>query len=108
MQLYLAKPGGPKEGPYSLENINADLAARRYRDDDYWAWHIGLTDWVPLYSIGGVAGAPDTTFFFAQPVPRGTPAPASPPEPPAAETTIFLAKRYGTELAWQPPQSSDP
>ena len=107
MQIYLAKPGGPKEGPYPLERINADLAVRRYRDDAFWAWHIGLTAWVPLYSVGGVAGAADTTFFFAKPVPKGMPAPASPPEPPAAGTTMFLAKRYGAELAQQQPQRSD-
>lgn len=107
MQIYLAKPGGPKEGPYPLERINADLAVRRYRDDAFWAWHIGLTAWVPLYSVGGVAGAADTTFFFAKPVPKGMPAPASPPEPPAADTTMFLAKRYGAEPAQQQPQRSD-
>ncbi len=92
MQIYLAKPGGPKEGPYSLEKINADLAARKYKDDDYWAWHEGLTAWVPLYSVGGVGGAADTTFFFAKPAAKGAPTPVKPPEAPSADTTIFLAK----------------
>ena len=56
MQIYLVKPGGQREGPFSLEEINRDLAARKYRDTDYWAWYEGLTDWVPLHSIPGIHG----------------------------------------------------
>ena len=108
MQIYLARPGGPKRGPYSLDQINTDLAARKYRDDEFWAWHFGLTAWVPLYSVGGVAGAADTTLFFAKPVPRGVPAPANPPEPPTIETTIFLARLHGAELSQQQPRGSNP
>src|SRR5512138_96851 len=91
MKLYLSKPGGPLEGPYTLERINADLAARRYKDSDYWAWHEGLTAWVPLYAVGGVWAAKDTTFFFARPASAQNPAPSRPPQPPASDTAFFLA-----------------
>ena len=32
MQIHLSKPGGQKEGPYTLEQIKQDLAANKYRD----------------------------------------------------------------------------
>src|SRR5271169_4979163 len=54
LQIYLAKPGGQREGPYTLDQINADLAARKYSTSDFWAWHEGLPQWGPLYAIGGV------------------------------------------------------
>lgn len=97
MQIYLAKPGGALEGPFTLDKINEDLSARRYKDSDYWAWHKGLTDWVPLYSIGGVCAATDTTIFFAKPPSRETPPPAKPPEIPGADTAFFLAFYAPTE-----------
>ncbi len=54
MLIHLYKPGAQKEGPYSLERINSDLAAGRYSGSDYWAWHEGLPEWVPLYALDGV------------------------------------------------------
>jgi hypothetical protein len=55
MQIYLSKPGGQREGPYTLEQILRDLAASNYRDSDYWAWHEGLPEWVPLYLLPGIS-----------------------------------------------------
>jgi len=55
MQVYLSKPHGQREGPYKLEQIKRDLAAKKYRDTDYWAWHEGLPKWVPLYALPGVS-----------------------------------------------------
>jgi len=54
MDIYLAKSDGGREGPYSLEQVNRDLTARKYNDSDYWAWYEGLEGWVPLYSIPGI------------------------------------------------------
>ncbi len=54
MQVYLCKAGGRREGPYSLEQINSDLAVGKYAAADYWAWHRGLPEWVPLYSLPGI------------------------------------------------------
>ena len=34
MQIYLAKPGGPRQGPYTVAQINADLAARSHLSAD--------------------------------------------------------------------------
>ena len=92
MQIYLARPGGPRQGPYTVEQINADLAARKYRDDDFWAWHYGLPKWVPLYSVGGISGAADTTFFFCGLATANSKARTKPPEPPGSDTAVFLAK----------------
>ena len=41
-KIYLAKPGGQKEGPYTLEQINHALATKKYGEADFWAWHEGL------------------------------------------------------------------
>ena len=54
MKIHLSKPGGQREGPFTVEQINADLAAKKYHDTDYWAWHEGLTNWVPLHSVPGI------------------------------------------------------
>jgi hypothetical protein len=54
MEIHLSKPGGQREGPFTLERINASLAQNKYRDTDYWAWYEGLESWVPLHEIPGV------------------------------------------------------
>ncbi len=59
MQIHLCKPGGEREGPYTLEQIKQDLAAKKYSDTDYWAWHESLPDWVPLYALPGIAATDD-------------------------------------------------
>jgi len=91
-QIYLSKPGGQREGPYTLAKIKQDLAAKKYRDTDYWAWHEGLPKWVPLYNLAGISesGAPPapTTPVPPAPVPKlaTTPTPpqkSTPPAPPA-------------------------
>ena len=79
IQIHLSKPGGQREGPYTLEQINRDLAEKKYRDTDYWAWHEGLTEWVPLYALPGVsatgaAAAPAA----ATPAPKEVAAPVKP------------------------------
>jgi len=54
MNIHLSKPGGQREGPFTLEQINQDLAAQKYHDSDYWAWYEGLNEWVPLHQVPGV------------------------------------------------------
>src|SRR5262245_50958661 len=56
MQIYLSKPAGQREGPFTVEQINQHLAAKKYKDTDYWAWYDGLSEWVPLHAVPGVYG----------------------------------------------------
>jgi len=64
MQVHLSKPGGQREGPFTLEQINRDLKARKYHDSDYWAWYDGLEAWIPLHAVPGVmTGAGGATEF---------------------------------------------
>jgi hypothetical protein len=62
-KIYLARPGAQKEGPFTIEQINHDLATKKISDTDFWAWHEGLPAWTPLYSVAGVSAkawvAPD-------------------------------------------------
>jgi hypothetical protein len=78
MQIYLAKPGGQKEGPFTLDQINRDLAAKKYGGSDYWAWYEGLPSWMPLHSLPGVTGRAPAV------VPAAAPEPARPSAPPKA------------------------
>lgn len=52
--IYLSRPDGEKEGPYTLEQVNEGLALGKYQGSEYWAWYAGLPQWVPLYSIPGL------------------------------------------------------
>ncbi len=54
MQIHLSRPGGQHEGPFTLEQINQDLASNKYSDSDYWAWYEGLKEWIPLYEVPGI------------------------------------------------------
>lgn len=54
MRIHLSKPNGQREGPFTLEQINSDLASRKYSDTDYWAWYEGLDAWVPLHTVPGI------------------------------------------------------
>jgi len=109
MQIYLAKPGGEKKGPFTLDQINRDLAARIYRDDAYWAWHEGLPEWIPLHSVPGV-----NTGLAKKIGPSVPPIPVvKPPKPqehlvqrvtsatPITETTV-------TTIVTQPPPGYQP
>src|SRR5438132_2162126 len=79
MQIHLATPGGEKQGPYTLEQINRDLAAKKYRDTDYWAWYDGAEAWVPLYSVPGISEVSAA---------RGSAAEAAQPEEVAIEAQL--------------------
>jgi hypothetical protein len=86
-KIYLAKPGGEREGPYTLEQINHDLATKKYKDEDFWAWHEGLPSWMPLYSMPGVSAKAATVAVpetAPQPVPPKTESQPEAPKPSAA------------------------
>src|SRR5215212_6801208 len=87
MDIYLSKPAGQREGPFTLERIKQDLAAKKYNDTDYWAWYEGLSEWVPLHSVPGITpvGAPKPPAAPAGPVaPKVEPAAPGPAKPAAA------------------------
>jgi len=92
MNIHLSKPGGQREGPFSLEQINADLAAHKYHDSDYWAWYEGLNEWVPLHQVPGVIRSPTV---------EPQELPAEEPEPGAAGDTEVLYRE-------EPNQSEEP
>jgi hypothetical protein len=69
-EIHLAKPSGRKEGPFSLNEINLALAAGRYRSGDYWAWHKGLEQWVPLYDIKGIINVSSLAVGLAKETPE--------------------------------------
>src|SRR5258706_6246509 len=79
LQIHLAKPGGEKQGPYTLEQINRDLAAKKYRDSDYWAWYDGADAWVPLYAVPGISEPSESMASAAANVPEAE-GPAIPAE----------------------------
>ena len=57
---------GQNHGPYPLEQVREMLAAGKLKPTDY-AFHDGLTNWVPLAQIAGVNAPP--------PIPAGGPPP---------------------------------
>lgn len=100
--IYIAKPGGQKQGPYTLEQINRDLASKKISDTDFWAWHEGLPSWMPLHSVPGVsvkAGAaalpeakPQPATSKAAPEPVAPSAKSQPTAPNAASAPVPVAK----------------
>jgi GYF domain 2 len=85
MQIYLAKPGGNRVGPFTLDQIKQDLAARKYRDTDFWAWHEGMTEWMPLYALPEMSKTPAPATPSA-PVTPAAPVKPAVTEAPAART----------------------
>jgi len=51
MKIHLAKSGGQKEGPFTVEQINQGIAVGVIQDIEYWAWHEGLPEWLPLHRV---------------------------------------------------------
>src|ERR1043166_7740768 len=103
MQIYLAKPGGEKKGPFTLDEINRDLVAKIYREDSYWAWYEVLSDWLPLYAVPGIyINGPPNREPALPPVPRV--------KPPGIQQVTGLLKRAGLdpEAILNPPPRDEP
>jgi hypothetical protein len=56
MQIFVHRDN-QQLGPYTLDQVNCDLAAGRLNGSDL-AWHDGIPNWIPLSQIPGVAAAP--------------------------------------------------
>lgn len=70
MKIHLAGRG-QQLGPYSLRELNDEIAAGRIRPADWMAWHKRCAGWVPLAGLAGIGIAPA--------MPRGMTAPPPPP-----------------------------
>jgi hypothetical protein len=86
MQIHIARDG-KQLGPFSLEQINQQLATGALSLSDN-AWYEGASGWAPLSTVPGVTGAvpsatpPPASVAPAGPVVNPVPvAPASPTEP---------------------------
>jgi hypothetical protein len=90
MQIYIAKPGGQKEGPFTVDQINRDLVSKRIRESDYWAWYEGLPQWMPLHAVPGIISS-------------AIPVPSSAPEPRRAVATPKPAQEQRRPVAERKP-----
>src|SRR5437660_9658795 len=89
MKIHLSKPGGEREGPFTVEEINAGLAQHRFRSTDYWAWYDGLESWVPLHEVPGID---ETREWITESAEKSKPNLA-----PADEDTSVIAKTPSPE-----------
>ncbi len=92
MQIHIARDG-KQLGPFSLEEINRQLAAGTLSLSDN-AWYEGASGWAPLSSVPGVntgaASSSGTTPPAATPSPAATTA-VAPASGPVVPTTIVVA-----------------
>src|SRR3954447_26972698 len=96
MQIHIARDG-KQLGPYSIEEINLQLAAGTLNLSDN-AWYEGAAGWAPLSTVPGVTGAapaavpasaPGTTP--AVPAVTATPVVAAAPTEPLAIWSLVLS-----------------
>ena len=72
---------GTQFGPYLFKELKDYLKAGNLRFSDM-VWFEGVSDWVPLSRIPGVADGIDSLGSAAPPPPKPPPAPAAPAAPP--------------------------
>lgn len=78
MQIHIARDG-KATGPFSLEEINRQLAAGTLKLSDQ-AWYEGASGWMPLSAVPGVTGG---SAVSAPSVPGSAPGPTQSPTPAA-------------------------
>ena len=95
MQIHIARDG-KQLGPFSIEEINRQLAAGTLSLSDN-AWYEGAAGWAPLSTVPGITGAapsstPPTTPVVTPAVPAVavTPVPAAAPTEPLAIWSLVL------------------
>ena len=97
MQIHIARDG-KQLGPFSLEEINRQLAAGTLSPSDN-AWYEGAAGWAPLSTVPGVtvaatAGTPPPSSpapAAVVPTPTAAPAPAAAPTEPLAIWSLVLS-----------------
>ena len=97
MQIHIARDG-KQLGPFSLEEINRQLAAGTLSPSDN-AWYEGATGWAPLSTVPGVTvaatgGTPPPSSpapAAVVPTPTAAPVPAASPTEPLAIWSLVLS-----------------
>lgn len=90
MQIHIARDG-KQLGPFSLEEINRQVAAGMLSLSDN-AWYEGAVGWAPLSTVPGVASAAASSSTGVPPAtsPSVSAAPAA-PSGPVVPTTVVVA-----------------
>ena len=78
---------GAQFGPYLFKELKDYLKAGNLRFSDM-VWFEGVSDWVPLSRIPGVADGIDSLGSAAPPPPKPPPAPAAPAAPPPMQQVV--------------------
>ena len=78
---------GTQFGPYLFKELKDYLKAGNLRFSDM-VWFEGVSDWVPLSRIPGVAEGIDSLGSAAPPPPKPPPAPAAPAAPPPMQQAV--------------------
>jgi len=96
MQIHIARDGQPV-GPFSLEEVNRQLAAGTLRLADQ-AWYEGAAGWAPLSTVPGVSGSTSaspisavTPNILSVVPPAGGVVTAVTPPPPPTEPLAILS-----------------
>ena len=93
MQIHIARDG-KQLGPFSLEEINRQLAAGTLSLSDN-AWYEGASGWAPLSTVPGVTGGAASASSSASAPPPTAPSAAtaapSPASGPVVPTTVVVA-----------------
>ena len=90
MQIHIARDG-KQLGPFSLEEINRQLAAGTLSLSDN-AWYEGASGWAPLSTVPGVTGGASSSTASVPPAPGPSPAAVPPASSgPVVPTTIVVA-----------------
>ena len=102
---------GTQFGPYLFKELKDYLKAGNLRFSDM-VWFEGVSDWVPLSRIPGVADGIDSLGSAAPPPPKPPPAPAAPAAPPPMKQAAPTSRRQNrsriaTRLATKKSQPDD-
>jgi hypothetical protein len=81
MQLYIAIQG-QRQGPMSIDEVNAQLAQGRIPTESTLAWHEGCPEWIPLWQVAGVV-------LPSPPAPAPAPATVAPAASPDVLSSVI-------------------
>ena len=97
MQIHIARDG-KQLGPFSLEEINRQLAAGTLSLSDN-AWYEGASGWAPLSTVPGVTGGASSSATIPPVTPSAAPAP-TPPAGPVTPVVVTVAAPTEPLASW--------